>query len=148
LVVRGQPMIDPALHEHLHQLHVVRVNFRLFLKGDLRRLFIRAFTKPDPNPICQQVLDILFAAVQVRLDHGPYLAPCSRLSMETVAPHWFTTWVARKTSSTSVPATKRVEMRFPIGDFSATARNERLSDREIKSALSTVGFPDSYECGT
>jgi hypothetical protein len=33
-------------------------------------------------------------------------------------------------------------------DFSATARNERLSEREINNALSTDGIPDSYECAT
>src|ERR1700733_9342762 len=46
--------------------------------------------------------------------------------------------VARMASATSVPATKRVETRWPRRERSATARSDRLSDRAIKSALSTL----------
>src|SRR5215472_4490629 len=50
-------------------------------------------------------------------------------------------------SATWVPATKRLERRWPIADFSATDRKERLSEREMKSALSTDGRPrDRYYC--
>jgi len=37
-----------------------------------------------------------------------------------------------------VPATKRLETFWPMEERSATARSHWLSDREMKSALSTV----------
>jgi hypothetical protein len=57
--------------------------------------------------------------------------------METPGPAWLTARVARNTSSTWVPATKRLDMRCPMAERSAIPRKERLSEREMKSALST-----------
>src|SRR5208282_95819 len=45
---------------------------------------------------------------------------------------------ARMASATSLPATKRVETRWPRRERSATARRDRLSDRAINVALSTA----------
>jgi hypothetical protein len=36
-----------------------------------------------------------------------------------------------------VPATKRLEVRWPIEERSANARSQRLSDSAIKNALNT-----------
>jgi hypothetical protein len=41
-----------------------------------------------------------------------------------------------------VPATKRLDKRRPTPERSAIPRNQRLSEREIKSALSTAFAPD------
>jgi hypothetical protein len=42
-----------------------------------------------------------------------------------------------------VPATKRLEIRCPSAECSAIRRRERLSDREMKSALSTAVLASS-----
>src|SRR5208337_1902548 len=61
-----------------------------------------------------------------------------RLSMETLAPILFMAAAARMASTTSLPATKRVEMRWPRRERSATARSDRLSESAINVALSIV----------
>src|SRR5579864_7522730 len=70
--------------------------------------------------------------------------------METLGPDWLTARVARSTSSTWVPATKRLENFCPMEERSAMARSLWLSDREMKSALSTVRLRGqrrwSYDC--
>src|ERR1700756_5440055 len=64
-----------------------------------------------------------------------------RLSTLTEMPFLLSLAATRMASSTPVPATKRLERRWPRADFSASARRERLSDSEINRALSTVGHP-------
>src|SRR5882724_12842243 len=58
--------------------------------------------------------------------------------METLAPNLFTASVARTTSATVVPATKRLEVRWPMLDCSAMFRSQRLSERAMNAALSTA----------
>jgi hypothetical protein len=65
--------------------------------------------------------------------------------METLRPDWLTVRAARRTSSGAVPATKRLESLRPREERSATARSERLPEREIKIALSTAFLRDYTE---
>src|SRR5882724_8595363 len=58
--------------------------------------------------------------------------------METLAPNLLTASVARTASATVVPATKRLEVRWPKLDCSATFRSHRLSERAMNAALSTA----------
>jgi len=60
-----------------------------------------------------------------------------RLSIETDMPRSFIARVAVSTSETCMPATKRPDMRRPIAECSAMRRKRLLSEREMKSALST-----------
>ncbi len=57
--------------------------------------------------------------------------------METPAPNRLTAAAARIASDTSLPATKRAEVRWPRRERSAMARKERLSERAMKRVLST-----------
>src|SRR5437868_3205672 len=52
-------------------------------------------------------------------------------------PASLTALVAASASSTVVPATKRLDRRRPTGERSANARNQRLLERPMNSALST-----------
>ncbi|HEV8523738.1 MAG TPA: hypothetical protein VGQ71_04510 [Terriglobales bacterium] len=56
--------------------------------------------------------------------------------MLTVSPWSFIERAAAITCSTVVPGTKRDDIRWPTADRSASARIERLSDNQMKNALS------------
>jgi hypothetical protein len=54
-------------------------------------------------------------------------------------------WVAAITPSTVVPGTKRDDIRRPTAERSAIARIERLSDSQMKNALSTRAACEGLE---
>ena len=60
--------------------------------------------------------------------------------MLTAWPRSFTALVAVSTSSTVMPATKRLERRLPMVVFSAIARMDLLSDNQMKKARSKLTF--------
>src|SRR5260370_18712980 len=60
--------------------------------------------------------------------------------MLTAWPRPFTAWVAASTSSTVMPATKRLERRLPMEVFSAIARMDVLSDNQMKKGRSKLTF--------
>ncbi len=64
-------MIKPARQKHLHQANVIRIHIRFPFERHFRRFFVRALAQPDAAAIRQQVLHVLFASVQIRLDDRP-----------------------------------------------------------------------------
>jgi hypothetical protein len=66
-----------ALHQCARQLHIVGIDVGLLGERDIRRLFVGALAETNANAFRQQVVDVLFAAVEIRLDNG---ANASRVS--------------------------------------------------------------------
>src|SRR3954452_14289942 len=60
--------------------------------------------------------------------------------MLTDWPRSLTALVAARTSSSVIPATKRLERRLPMEVFSAIARMDLLSDNQMKKARSKLTF--------
>src|ERR1035437_2503357 len=77
-------MIDAALHQGLHQLHVAGVNLGLLLEGDLFGLFVCAFAEPYADALRQQLLDVGFGAPHIRLDHRSHAVLVPRNPVELV----------------------------------------------------------------
>ena len=84
LVMSGDAVVDAALEQHLHQLHVIRVHFWLFLKGDGGRFFVGSFAEPDANFLRSQFGDIRLAALHVCLYHRSHMAAVAGLAMELI----------------------------------------------------------------
>ena len=68
--MRRQAVIDATLHQDLHQLDVVRVNFGFLLKGNVCGFLVCAFTEANTNPLGQQLLHVALERSQVGLDDG------------------------------------------------------------------------------
>src|ERR1700756_1741115 len=68
-VVGGYGVIKAAGQQHLHQADVIAIDVFLSGVSDLIGFLVSAFTKANAAAVGQQVLNILFAAVQVGLDH-------------------------------------------------------------------------------
>jgi len=70
LVVGGETVVDTALHQGLHQLDVVGVDFGLFLEGDCFGLFVGSFAEADADAFVEEFFDISLGAAHVGLDDG------------------------------------------------------------------------------
>jgi len=73
-IVRGQPMIDAALQQDLHQLDIISVDFRLFLEGNFGRFLVGTLAQPNADAVGQQLFNVAFGAVHVSLDHCSHTA--------------------------------------------------------------------------
>ena len=82
--MRGQAVIDAALHQDLHQLDVVGIDVGLSRESDLRRFFVSAFAEANADTFGQELLDVALGALQVRLNHGADGIRVSRHTMQFV----------------------------------------------------------------
>src|SRR5262249_18726619 len=71
-VVRGDPVINPARQQELHQADVVSIHIRLAGKGNFGRFLIGTFAQADAAADAEQIRHVLLAAVEVRLDNDPH----------------------------------------------------------------------------
>ena len=85
LVVGGDAVKDAALQQRARQLQVVGIHIGFLRERDLRRLLVRAFAQPDANALRQQIVHVLLAAIQIRLDDRSHAARVSRQAMQL--PH-------------------------------------------------------------
>ena len=79
-----QTVIDTTLHQHLHQLDVVRIHVGFAFKCDARRFLIGALAQANANPFRQQLFDIALRALQVGLNHGTHAILIPRHAMQFV----------------------------------------------------------------
>ena len=73
-----QAVVDPALHQDLHQLHVVPVHLGLLLECDLGRLFVCPFAQANANALGQKLVDVGLRRAHVGLDYRTYASRVRR----------------------------------------------------------------------
>ena len=81
-VVRGDAVIDAAFQQNLHQLHIIGIDICFLLEGKLWRLFVGSFAQTDTDALCYKLFNIVFATVEVGLDHSAHTSLKSRIPVE------------------------------------------------------------------
>ena len=82
VVVRRQPVELRARQQHAAEFDKVRVHVGLARKRNLRRLLVGALAQPHPNPVGDQLLDVLLGAEKVGLNHDSNRLAQLRLCVE------------------------------------------------------------------
>src|SRR5262249_14349135 len=84
LIVTRNAVVNPALHQDLHQLDEIGIHVSLALECDTGRLFVRAFTEPNSNAFSEQFFHISFRTLQICLDDCSHAVPKSGHAMQFV----------------------------------------------------------------
>ena len=84
LVVRGEPVINGTLQQHVGELGVVGIDVGFFGESDLGRLFVSAFAEADADAVGDDPLDVGLRTIEVSLDYDADVSAQLRLVVDAM----------------------------------------------------------------